>query len=109
MQSNYNGIMQYKMTLCRANKKSVGCHVTWSGGLRYLVQTSAGGFELVVDLIARTCACKKWQLSGIPCFHAVACLNSHEFNLEDYVHRCYSVNMFKKVNVIACLLQYTYE
>ncbi|XP_074354730.1 uncharacterized protein LOC141693500 [Apium graveolens] len=80
-----------------AKKKSVACHVTWSGGPRYLVQTSAGGYELVVDIVYRTCACNKWQLTGIPCFHAVACLNSHGFNLHDYIHRCYSVNMFKKV------------
>ena len=82
--------------------------MTWSGGPKYLVQTSAGGYELVVDLIAKTCACKKWQLSGIPCFHAVACMNSHGFNLQDGIHHCYSINKFKKVVLVVCLSAFTW-
>lgn len=39
----------------------------WSGGARYLVTMSVGGYEMVVDLEAQTYACKKWDLSGIPC------------------------------------------
>ncbi|XP_074346299.1 uncharacterized protein LOC141685077 [Apium graveolens] len=91
-------LLYLQHTGLRATKKLVACHVTWSGGARFLVQTSAGGYELVVDLTAKTCACKKWQLSGISCFHAVACLNSKGFNVANFgVHRSYSTNMFRNV------------
>lgn len=83
----------------RANKKSLGCIVTWSGGPKFLVQTCSGGYELVVDMDAKTCHCRKWQLSGVPCFHAVACMNSRRLNLEDGLHQCYTIEMFKKVHL----------
>ncbi|XP_074351778.1 uncharacterized protein LOC141690919 [Apium graveolens] len=50
--------------LNKATYQSKGCHVIWSGGARYLVTMSTGGYEMVVDLEAHTCACKKWDLSG---------------------------------------------
>lgn len=29
----------------------------------------------MVDLLKRTCTCKKWELTGIPCYHAAACIS----------------------------------
>jgi hypothetical protein len=29
------------------------------------------GFKCVLNLEARTCTCRKWQVSGIPCKHAI--------------------------------------
>ncbi|CAI9286024.1 unnamed protein product [Lactuca saligna] len=43
-----------------------------------------------VDLIRRTCGCRRWQLTGIPCVHGVAAISSMNLNLEDYVASCYS-------------------
>ncbi|CAI9304143.1 unnamed protein product [Lactuca saligna] len=43
-----------------------------------------------VDLIRRTCGCRRWQLTGIPCVHAVAAISSMNLNSEDYVANCYS-------------------
>ncbi|XP_074377763.1 uncharacterized protein LOC141719285 [Apium graveolens] len=83
--------------LNEANKKATGCHVTWSGGPRFLVQTSSGGYEVVVDMEAKTCHCRKWQLNGVPCFHAIACMNSRRISLESGLHKCYTIDMFKKV------------
>ena len=58
---------------------------------------SADGHEIVVDLDQRTCACRKWQLSGIPCFHAVACIFLKKDNPEDYIHDCYKISTFLEV------------
>ncbi|CAL4988960.1 unnamed protein product [Urochloa decumbens] len=49
-----------------------------------------------VNLEQRTCSCKKWQLTGLPCNHAISLICSYRgLELEDYVHSCYSVSKFK--------------
>ncbi|KAL2898965.1 hypothetical protein RDABS01_024047 [Bienertia sinuspersici] len=30
--------------------------------------------QLNVDLVARSCSCRKWNMVGIPCCHAIACI-----------------------------------
>ena len=60
---------------CRAMSFSTGCVVQWSGKSKYLVTMTEGGHEIVVDLDAKTCACRKYDLTGIPCFHACACIH----------------------------------
>lgn len=34
-------------------------------------------YQHIVDIKARTCDCRRWQLTGIPCSHAISCLR-HE-------------------------------
>ncbi|XP_074356565.1 uncharacterized protein LOC141696302 [Apium graveolens] len=71
-----------------------GCHVVWSGGAKYLVTMSDGGYQMVVDLEAKRCACRKWEISGIPCYHACACIAWSKKNYEEYIHACYSKDSF---------------
>lgn len=58
---------------------------------------SAGGHEVVVDLKQRTCACRKWQLTGIPCFHAVSCIFFQKLDPLDFIHPCYSKDTYLQV------------
>nr|KAJ0219221.1 hypothetical protein LSAT_V11C300130470 [Lactuca sativa] len=44
----------------------------------------------VIDLIRRTCGCRRWQLTRIPCVHGVTAISSMNLNLEEYVASCYS-------------------
>ncbi|XP_074290993.1 uncharacterized protein LOC141617729 [Silene latifolia] len=44
---------------------------------------------LTVDLETRSCTCRKWDLTGIPCFHAVAAIFDISALAEDYVHEMY--------------------
>ena len=53
-----------------------------------------GGHEIVVNLKARTCACKKWQLTGIPCHHACACIFFQKQQPQDYLHHYYERQRF---------------
>jgi len=56
----------------------------------------ATAFRFVVNLVERTCTCRAWQGSGIPCKHAIAYITSIPgVNLEDYVDQYYSVETFK--------------
>ena len=37
-----------------------------------LWQVSSGDYSYEVNLAQRTCSCRKWDLSGLPCNHAVS-------------------------------------
>ncbi|GKE88142.1 mutator type transposase, partial [Tanacetum coccineum] len=49
----------------------VKVEVEWNGSDLYQV-TCPWGDQFVVNLSERVCSCRKWELSGIPCTHAVA-------------------------------------
>nr|GEW34210.1 hypothetical protein CTI12_AA439960 [Tanacetum cinerariifolium] len=49
--------------------------------------------SFVVDIQARTCSCRSWQLSGIPCVHTLAFLNKDP---ETYVSDWLKKDMFKE-------------
>ena len=69
-------------------------NVTWNGGDLYQT-TGPWGDQRVVNVNARTCSCKKWELTGMPCRHAVASIwdmakNGLEPGLpESWVHPSY--------------------
>ncbi|XP_051136523.1 uncharacterized protein LOC127255174 [Andrographis paniculata] len=52
------------------------------------------GRQHAINLRERTCTCRKWQLSGIPCKHAIS--NQRE-EIQDYVNEYYSVETYIKV------------
>lgn len=55
-------------------QKSRCCpYVKWPSDLKYQVMTKKE-FMTDINLGARTCNCKKWDLSGIPCMHVIACM-----------------------------------
>lgn len=49
-----------------------------------------------VDLHEKKCTCRRWQVTGLPCTHALCIITSVRGNIEDYVHEYYSVAKFKK-------------
>jgi hypothetical protein len=53
------------------------------------------GFKFVVNLTERTCLCRRWQISGIPCRHAIAFIAHLREPLEKYVDMYYSVEKFR--------------
>ncbi|XP_074277505.1 uncharacterized protein LOC141601136 [Silene latifolia] len=63
--------------------KASTCKVLPSKPTLFQVQDGIDG--LTVDLEARTCTCKKWDLTGIPCSHAVSAIFSIHGHAEDYV------------------------
>lgn len=51
-----------------------------------------------VDLNNRTCTCRYWMLSGLPCLHAIIlCINYTTNNLDNYVADCYRIDEFKRI------------
>lgn len=53
------------------------------------------GYKCVVNLGQKTCSCREWQVSGIPCSHAIAFVTSIRAPFGDYVDRYYSVEKFR--------------
>nr|GEX27349.1 hypothetical protein [Tanacetum cinerariifolium] len=58
--------------------------------------------QVVVNVLARTCTCRRWELTGIPCKHAVTTnwvmsLNNEAGIPEEWVHPCYRLDTWKKV------------
>ncbi|XP_021773983.1 uncharacterized protein LOC110737942 [Chenopodium quinoa] len=51
---------------------------------------------LVVNLDAKKCTCRKWDMVGISCCHAVACIFFLHKEAEDYVDRSYWKDMYFK-------------
>ncbi|RVW93709.1 hypothetical protein CK203_043404 [Vitis vinifera] len=62
-----------------------------------LMKVSNGKAFLEVDLMERTCTCKAWQMSGIPCDHACAAIRRMGFDVSDYVDDWYKYNLQKKI------------
>ncbi|KAH6829192.1 hypothetical protein C2S53_011762, partial [Perilla frutescens var. hirtella] len=59
--------------------------------------SSFDGTRYAVNLEAHTCDCRRWELSGIPCKHAISAICAQGYDPEDYVHKCYSVETYVAV------------
>ncbi|VVA41885.1 PREDICTED: transposon, partial [Prunus dulcis] len=64
------------------------CIALYAGGGKYQVNSMLGAM-FVVDLERHTCTCRKWDLSGIPCPHALASIAKSEHSPLDFVHALY--------------------
>ncbi|GKD37480.1 pentatricopeptide repeat-containing protein, partial [Tanacetum coccineum] len=69
-------------------------HVIPSGGNKFEVRRGSDAFK--VDEKAKTCSCRMWQLSGLPCAHAIACIFKLNKMVEDYVPECFWKDMYIK-------------
>ena len=61
------------------------------------VQVTGPDGQFVVDMELRTCACRRWDLTGIPCAHACCCILENNEELESYVDVCYSKETYQKI------------
>ncbi|XP_019164439.1 PREDICTED: uncharacterized protein LOC109160617 [Ipomoea nil] len=79
--------------------------VEQQAGSFWCYQSSETLFEVIgpvdqhqVDLGRHSCSSRKWELTGIPCRHAVYAIwkKYGKGPVYDYVHPCYSVQTYKK-------------
>ncbi|CAM0877694.1 unnamed protein product [Alopecurus aequalis] len=59
------------------------------------VSTSGPG-KHAVDLRARTCGCRVWDVTGIPCNHAISVIQKIKQLPDDYVHDFFKKPMYKE-------------
>ncbi|GJZ36916.1 mutator type transposase [Tanacetum coccineum] len=78
------------------------CSVDWNGSDLFQVK---GPYQdqCVVNLNQKTCSCRKWEISGIPCKHAIAAIHDMADNgmdvgtPEDWVHESYKLQTWMNV------------
>ncbi|OIT37423.1 hypothetical protein A4A49_61208 [Nicotiana attenuata] len=56
-----------------------------------------------VDLLNKICSCRKWDLTGIPCKHAISAIWAKKDEINSYVHDCYKVETYRRVYDFAIL------
>jgi hypothetical protein len=101
-QMKREGIRKYVGNWCpkilekleQCGKKAGDCIATYAGeGLFEVVYRNK---QFVVDLTHKTCGCRQWDMTSIPCPHAIAAIFYNSSNPEDYLHEYYSVEMYKR-------------
>ena len=67
----------------------------------YALPAGVGVFQVlvreyhhIVDLTAKTCDCRRWQLTSIPCRHAVSYLRHERITPESVLQSCYSLEAY---------------
>ncbi|KAL4335518.1 hypothetical protein GQ457_07G007250 [Hibiscus cannabinus] len=75
--------------------RSSFCHVIWNGADGYEVMHNEENF--VVDVRGWKCTCKVWDLTGIPCPHAVCVILYREESLENYVLHLYKKEVYQEL------------
>ncbi|KAL9664156.1 hypothetical protein QQ045_019554 [Rhodiola kirilowii] len=78
------------------NRVSMHCNVTYGGGHLMEVEHTVHG-TYVVNVHERSCTCRLWDLTEIPCSHACAAIRYMRGDPADYVHQSYRKSEFKKV------------
>jgi hypothetical protein len=48
-------------------------------------QATCGDDRYVMDLNSCKCGCYKWNVTGVPCSHAIAAIHKFKHKIEDYM------------------------
>ncbi|XP_009605687.2 uncharacterized protein LOC107802797 [Nicotiana tabacum] len=56
-----------------------------------------------VDLLNRKCSCRKWDLTGISCKHAIAAIWAKHDDINSYVDDCYKVETYRMIYAFSIL------
>jgi hypothetical protein len=89
-------ILPYIIKMLKEQSKNLDMDIQICGDIIAEVSVKGGsGFKCVVNLEARTCTCRKWEVSGIPCKHVITFITSLLDQLEKHVDMYYSVEKFR--------------
>ena len=90
-QANRDMILKVESELCpkirkRLYKEKLGSSrwlACWAGHTKFEVKN---GLEIfTMDLAESKCSCKKWDITGIPCVHAISSIFFNREDAEKYV------------------------
>lgn len=70
------------------------CVPTFSGNGKFQVMGPGG--QSVCDLNALICACRRWELTGIPCTHGVSAMTYTGLEAKMFTNVCYSIENYLK-------------
>ena len=58
----------------------------------HLYQVTSGEKTYAVNLQENTCGCRKWDMTAVPCHHAVSAIHKAKLQPKDFVHDFFSKN-----------------
>ena len=70
------------------------CRVVTEAGASFEVQDY--NFKLVVNLDTRSCDCRRWDVSGLPCRHACAVISYMRLHVEDFIAENHTKAAYKR-------------
>lgn len=70
------------------------CSVLWDGRQNFQVKWRGIGF--CVNLTEQTCSCRVWELTGIPCCHAICAIQRMRLNPIDFVSHYFTKETYMK-------------
>jgi hypothetical protein len=74
---------------------AVDCIAAYVGESMFEV-TCPDNRQFVVDLHRRRCGCRQWEITGIPCPHAVVAILYDCRDPEDYVDKYFTIKVYNK-------------
>uniref|UniRef100_A0A2N9H0P7 SWIM-type domain-containing protein n=1 Tax=Fagus sylvatica TaxID=28930 RepID=A0A2N9H0P7_FAGSY len=103
IQKNRDAMLKYQGLICpriqeklqKCKEESKGCTPKWGRGNMYMV--TSDGKKYIVDIVKKSCACNKWDLTGIPCKHVVRAISYKGHNTEDYVDDYFKKKTYMRV------------
>ncbi|XP_022883793.1 uncharacterized protein LOC111400626 [Olea europaea var. sylvestris] len=81
--------------LCEAKSEARYLKADYAGNHKFEI-SSRDGLRWSVDLTLHACACRKWQLTGIPCPHAILGMLSSDIGIYEYIDTWYSKETYLK-------------
>lgn len=76
----------------KGKKESRNWLSTHNGNNKFEVKHIRGKHGYTVDMVRKTCSCGLWELSGIPCVHAITSIYHLRDQPENYVSEWYHIN-----------------
>ncbi|KAI8548880.1 hypothetical protein RHMOL_Rhmol07G0308400 [Rhododendron molle] len=77
-----------------------GCNPIWCGEGHFQIHCPPPE-QYSLNLLDHTCSCRRWDLKGIPCVHAIVAITFKNENILDYCHPCYgketNANIYKGI------------
>ena len=61
------------------------------------VEVYENGDTFAVALDMKSCSCREWEMTGIPCRHACCAVTAKNSNIYDYVEKCYMKETQEKI------------
>ncbi|CAK8543939.1 unnamed protein product [Lathyrus sativus] len=84
-----------QLVLKKNKKQAQGWSPTWHGDDDLSIFDVNNGIDAYcVYLKKETCSCRKWELSGIPYCHVIACIRTTKKHHKDYVAAYYRKSTF---------------
>jgi hypothetical protein len=103
IQKNRDAMLKYQGLICpriqeklqKCKEESKGCTPKWGRGNMYMVTSDRKKY--IVDIVKKSCACNRWDLTGIPCKHVVRAISYKGHNTEDYVDDYFKKKTYMRV------------